>query len=141
VPRIRRVLYWINPDQVLDFTTKDDTARTVADVALDADAPCVVEIAGDRVTAQGLARAMTSISGKPFRPLWAGTVSGLALLAGGLRAVSTDQTSAFPAWQGMQYLVSIFSGQAPLRHIDNDRYGVLPWTTATDVLREHFARG
>jgi hypothetical protein len=47
----RKVMFWSSADQVLNFTTKDDVARVVARVALDADAPRVVEVAGDRVTA------------------------------------------------------------------------------------------
>jgi hypothetical protein len=35
----RKVMYWSSADQILDFTTKDDVARVVALVALDADAP------------------------------------------------------------------------------------------------------
>ena len=36
---------------------------------------------------------------------------------------SRDGTEPFPAWQGMQYFVSMFSGQAQLHHLDNLRYG------------------
>jgi hypothetical protein len=34
----RKVMYWSSADQILDFTTKDDVARVVALVTLDADA-------------------------------------------------------------------------------------------------------
>ena len=40
----------------------------------------------------------------------------------------------------MQYLVSMFSGQAQLRHVNNARYGDWDWTTVTDVLAAHLAR-
>jgi len=40
----------------------------------------------------------------------------------------------FPAWQGMQYFVNMFSGDAQLRHVDGDRYGPSRWTTVRDVL-------
>jgi hypothetical protein len=39
----------------------------------------------------------------------------------------------------MQYFVSMFSGQAQLHHVDNDRYGVHIWTTVRDVLAAHLA--
>jgi hypothetical protein len=39
----------------------------------------------------------------------------------------------------MQYFVSMFSGQAPLYHVDNDRYGEHYWTTVRDVLAAHLA--
>ena len=46
-PRLRRVLYWHDADQLLDFTTKDDVAAYVAAVALDVSAPRILRIAGD----------------------------------------------------------------------------------------------
>ena len=63
----QRVLYWSSPDQVLDFTTKDDTAWVTARVALDPDAPRVVEIAGDRVTARSVADTLSRLTGTRFR--------------------------------------------------------------------------
>ncbi|SMH38238.1 Nucleoside-diphosphate-sugar epimerase [Rathayibacter oskolensis] len=140
LPRLRRVLFWSHPDQVLDFTTKDDTARVAALVALDPEAPRAVEVAGDRVTARGLARTMSELTGDSYRLQWAGTVGGLSQLTRVLRASSRDTTSAFPAWQGMQYVVTMFSGEGQLHHIDNDRYGPIAWTTARDVMALHLAR-
>jgi uncharacterized protein YbjT (DUF2867 family) len=140
VPKLKRVLFWSDPDQVLDFTTKDDTARVTARVALDDDAPRFVEVAGDRVTARGLARSMTRITGETYRVQWAGTTGTLAGMARVMRARDSDSTSAFPAWQGMQYMVSMYSGQAEMKHVDNDRFGTVTWTTAEDVLAGHFGR-
>lgn len=42
-----------------------------------------------------------------------------------------------PTPWGMQYFVSMFSGQAQLHHIDNDRYGPHLWTTVRDVIGAH----
>jgi len=132
-----RVLYWSSPDQILDFTTKDDVARVVALVALDGDAPRVVEVAGDRVTARTIAQTMSELTGTSFSPQWAGaTGTLLAMSKLGLR-LSKDRGEAFPAWQGMQYFVSMFSGEAELRHVDNDRYGPQTWTSVRDVLEAH----
>lgn len=133
----RKVMYWSSADQILDFTTKDDVARVVALVALDADAPRVVEIAGDRVTARGVAQTMSELTGIPFKVQFAGTTGTLSLLAKAVRRFSKKTDAAFPAWQGMQYFVSMFSGQAQLRHVDNDRYGAHDWTTVRDVLAAH----
>ena len=132
-----RVLYWSSPDQVLDFTTKDDVARVVALVALDADAPRVVEVAGDRVTARTIAQTMTELTGTSFSPQWAGTAGTLLAMSKIGRRLSKDKGEAFPAWQGMQYFVSMFSGEAQLRHVDNDRYGPHAWTSVRDVLETH----
>ena len=135
----RKVMFWSSADQILDFTTKDDVARVVALVALDADAPRVVEVAGDRVTARGVAQTMTELTGTPFKLQFAGTAGTLSLLAKAVRRFSKSTDAAFPAWQGMQYFVSMFSGQAQLRHVDNDRYGVHDWTKVRQVLAAHLA--
>jgi hypothetical protein len=135
----RRVLYWSSADQVLDFTTKDDTAHVVARVALDDDAPRVVEVAGDRVTARELARIMTEVTGTPFALQWAGTTGVLSAASKAMRRVARDEQETFPAWQGMQYLVSMYSGEAELLHADRERFGDRTWTGVRDVLAAHVA--
>lgn len=132
-----KVLYWSSPDQLLDFTTKDDVARTVAHVALDDAAPRVVEVAGDRVTARGIARIMTELTGTAFTTQWAGTTGMLSGMARIGRRISRDEEATFPAWQGMQYFVSMFSGEAELHHVNNDLYGPQAWTSVRDVLEAH----
>lgn len=51
---LRRVLFWSDPDQVLDFTTKDDTATYTAAGALDERAPRVLQIAPAQLTVRGV---------------------------------------------------------------------------------------
>ncbi|WP_022926722.1 NmrA family NAD(P)-binding protein [Patulibacter americanus] len=136
----KRVLFWSSADQILDFTSKDDVARVTASVALDADAPRVVEVAGSRVTARDVAQTMTELTGTTFKPQWAGTTGSLSVMSKVLRRLAKDPDETFPAWQGMQYFVSMFSGQAQLHHVDNDRYGAHEWTTVRDVLAAHVAR-
>ncbi|PZE62640.1 NmrA family NAD(P)-binding protein [Curtobacterium sp. MCBD17_021] len=133
----RRVLFWSSADQVLDFTTKDDVARVVALTALDEDAPRVVETAGDHISARDVADIMSELTGTAFRLQWAGTTGTLSAMSAVGRRMSKDPDETFPAWQGMQYFVSMFSGQAQLRHVDDDRYGPHTWTTVRDVLRVH----
>ncbi|PRY15942.1 NmrA family NAD(P)-binding protein [Kineococcus rhizosphaerae] len=136
----RRVLFWSSADQVLDFTTKDDVARTTALVALDPTAPRVVEVAGDRVSARDVARTLTDLTGTPFRLQWAGTAGTLSLAGRVGRLLAKDRDETFPAWQGMQYFADMFSGRAQLHHVDNDRYGPHAWTSVRDVLGQHLAR-
>ena len=133
----RRVLFWSDPDQVLDFTTKDDTATYTAAAALDERAPRVLQIAGDQVTARTLAATMTELTGTSFRPLYAGSVGSLTTMSRAVKALMPASTEPFPPWQGMQYFASMFSGDATLRYINNDRYGSRQWTTARDVLEQH----
>jgi len=135
----RRVLFWSSADQVLDFTTKDDVARATALTALDDDAPRVVEIAGSSISARDLAQTLSELTGTPFRLQWAGTTRTLSAMAAVGRRLSRGPEETFPAWQGMQYFVSMFSGEAQLRHVDNGRFGPHDWTTVRDVLTAHLA--
>ncbi|RPE77918.1 MULTISPECIES: NmrA family NAD(P)-binding protein [unclassified Frondihabitans] len=135
----RRVLFWSSADQILDFTTKDDVARVTALAALDDTAPRVIEIAGAQVTARDIARTLTELTGTPFKLQWAGTTGTLSVMSKVVKRLSKNPDETFPAWQGMQYFVSMFSGHAQLLHVDNDRYGTHTWTTVRDVLEEHLA--
>ncbi len=133
-PSIRRVLHVGDVEQPLDFTTKDDTADYTADAALDPSTPRVLRIAGDTVSARDLSRIMSELSGRPYRTLrvgGTGTLSGLIRLT---QTLAPQRDSVFPAWQGMQYLRDMFSGQARLLPLDNDRYPLRTWTGLADQL-------
>jgi nucleoside-diphosphate-sugar epimerase len=132
---IRRVLHWGDPDREMDFTTKDDTAAFTAAAALDSDAPRALHIAGDRLSARGLAAAASEARGVEFKLLQAGTPGLLAAGTLLVRAVYPAQDQVFPPWQGMQYLHNMVSGEAPLAPLDNGRYPGLTWTSVRDVLR------
>lgn len=136
-----RVLFWSDADQVLDFTTKDDTAAYTAAAALDERAPRVLQIAGDTVTARTLAATMSELTGTPFKPMFAGTVGSLSAMSRAMKAFTPTSDEPFPPWQGMQYFASMFSGDAVLHHVANNRYGNRPWTTARDVLAQHLQAG
>lgn len=131
----RKILYWASADQRFDFTTKDDVAEYVADVALDPAAPRFLRIAGDSVSPRELAELMTEITGKRFTLLKPG---GLRLLSGLIRItrfLTPPSDAVFPAWQGMQYLRDMSSGRGKLAEpLDNDRYEKRSWTRARDVL-------
>ena len=129
-----RVLYWRDADQPMDFTTMDDTASFTADAALDADAPRFLRIAGTQVSARDLAGTMTELTGTPYRLTYAGGIAPLRLMAKVGRALSRDREALYPAWQGMQYFGTMFSGEGRDRPLANDRYGVRRWTSAREVL-------
>ena len=59
----KRVLYWGDADQPLDFTTMDDAA---AFTALDPSTPRFLRIAGDQESARGLAEAASAATGAEF---------------------------------------------------------------------------
>jgi uncharacterized protein YbjT (DUF2867 family) len=136
-PRIRSVLYWGRADQPLDFTTRDDTAAYTAAVALDSTTPRRLRIAGDTLSARDIAALMGELSHREYRALRVGSVTALAALGRAAKLVAPQPSAVFPAWQGMQYMRDMFSGQARLAPLDNDRYPDLHWTS----LRARFTAG
>ena len=130
----RRVLYFGNADQRLDFTTMDDVAAFEAEAALDPTTPRMLRIACDQVSARDLAAIAGKVTGTPFKTLRAGGLGALATVIRILRAVAPGRQSVFPPWQGMQYMHDMFSGQGKLTPIDNGRYPGLRWTSVHEVL-------
>ena len=130
----RLILTWGDVDQALDFTTKDDVASYVADVALDDASPRFLRIAGTTVSPRDLAGIMTDVTKERFRPLRPGGVGLLSVLIRIARALTPPNDDVFPAWQGMQYLRDMASGRGKLEPLDNDRYGARSWTTVHEVL-------
>jgi nucleoside-diphosphate-sugar epimerase len=130
---LRRVLFWSDPDQELDFTTMDDTARFTAAAVLDDSAPRVLRIAGDQVTARGLVGIMAGITGQPWRLMRGGSIGRLGTIIKLARFVAPGRGELYPPWQGMQYLHNMFSGQAKLSPLDNERYP-MRWTGVREVL-------
>ena len=130
----RKVLYWGDAEQKLDFTTKDDVADYVAEVALDDAAPRLLRIAGDAVSPRELAAIMTDLTGERFGLWRAGGIGLLSLVIRIARTLTPRSDAIFPAWQGMQYLRDMASGRGKLEPLDNDRYGTRPWTSARDVI-------
>ena len=133
-PRIHRVLYWHDADQLLDFTTKDDVAAYTAAAALDEATPRILRIAGDSVTVRSIAATLSQITSHPYRPLWVGGLGVLGLMIGIAKLVAPQAGAAFPPWQGMQYMRDQFSGRAKLTPLDNERYPGIGWTSVHDRL-------
>jgi uncharacterized protein YbjT (DUF2867 family) len=132
--KTKRVTYWENPDQRMNFTTMDDTAAFTADAALDLSGPRDLHIAGDEKSARELATLLSEIKKEPFELVRAGGLDELATMIERLRAKDPDTTSLYPQWQGMQYMHGMFSGRGRADHLDNDRYPGRTWTTIRDLL-------
>ncbi len=75
--RLRRVLYWGDGNQRLDFTTKDDAAAFTAAAALDASSPRFLRIAGDQLSARELAALVSEVTGERFSLLRVGSLQML----------------------------------------------------------------
>lgn len=131
---LRRVLYWGDADQPLDFTTIADTAAVTAAAALDASTPRFLRIAGDVETARGLADAASDATGHRFRLLRAGGLRRLEWLIRITRRLAPGRGQTFPPWQGMQYLRDMFSGRARLSPLENARFPEIRWMSVREVL-------
>ena len=131
---LNRVIYWGNADQPLDFTTMDDTAAFTAAAALDPSTPRYLRIAGDVLSARGLAGAASQATGKEFRLFYVGGLGTLDTMIKVTRMMIPKSDDVFPPWQGMQYLRNMFSGRAKLEPLDNDRYPDIRWTPVSEVL-------
>ncbi|MCX2739480.1 NmrA family NAD(P)-binding protein [Pontibacter anaerobius] len=132
---IKRVMYYGNPNQLMDFTTIQNTADYTAAAALDPSTPRYLRIAGDVLDAQGLCAAASKATGEGFKLL---RVSGLGLLNTIIKITKTltpASNEVFPAWQGMQYMRDMFSGLSKLDPLDNNRYPEIKWTSVAEVLK------
>ena len=132
--KLKRVVYWGDADQLLDFTTMDDAAEFTAAAALDSSTPRFLRIAGDQISARGLADIASEVTGEKFRLFRAGGLGRLATLIKITRAILFSSKAVYPPWQGMQYMHNMFSGRVKLDPLDNDRYPGIRWTTVRDVL-------
>jgi len=137
----KRVLYWGEADQRLDFTTMDDTAAFTASAALDPTTPRFLRIAGDQLSARELAAVVSEVTGREFRLFRVGGLRMLGTLIKVARTVAPREKELYPAWQGMQYMRNMFEGRAKLDPLDNDRYPGIRWTTVRDVLSESRSQG
>jgi uncharacterized protein YbjT (DUF2867 family) len=137
--RFRRVVYWENADQPMDFTTMRDTAAYTAAAALDPHTPRVLRIAGDVATARELAAIASAVTGERFKLVRAGGLGRLERLIGLTRFLAPGTSEVYPPWQGMQYMHDMFDGRAKLAPLDNGRYPDLRWTRIHDVLEERRA--
>jgi uncharacterized protein YbjT (DUF2867 family) len=131
----RRVLYWGDADQPLDFTTMVDTANFTAAAALDASTPRYLRVAGEVASIRQLRAAASAATGQEFKLF---RVGGLGLLGTMIKVTHTlmpAPNEVFPPWQGMQYLHNMLSGQAKLPEpLDNDRYPDIQWKKVREVL-------
>ena len=132
--KFKRILYWGNPDQRMDFTTMDDTATFTARAALDPSTPRFLRIAGDQLSARDLTVLVSEVTGTKFKLFRAGSLGSLGVLIRVARTAAPAEKQLFPAWQGMQYMHNMFDGRAKLEPLDNDRYPSISWTTVRDVL-------
>lgn len=133
--KLHRVLYWEDADQLLDFTTIENTAEFTARAALDPSTPRYLRIAGDVVSARELAQISSDVTGEQFKLVRGGGLGRLARIIKVMRLLMRSD-DPFPPWQGMQYLHNMFSGLPKLDPLDNDRYPNICWTKVREVIQK-----
>jgi hypothetical protein len=131
---LKRVVYWGDAEQLLDFTTMDNTAAYTAHAAVDDTTPRYLKIAGDVLNANGLKAAASAATGNHFHLLRAGGLGRLRTMIKITRTISPGKNEIFPAWQGMQYMHDMFTGKPKLEPLDNSRYPNIQWTSVQEVL-------
>ena len=107
---LKRVVYWGNADQPLDFTTMSDTAEFTAAAALDSNTPRFLRVAGEVSTVREVQATASQVTGKTFRLFRVGGLGFLATLIKITRTLIPQEDEVFPPWQGMQYLHNMFTG-------------------------------
>lgn len=130
----KRVLYWGDAEQLLDFTTIENTAEYTARAVLDNTTPRYLRIAGEVTNVKGIREAASKVTGQEFRLLKAGGLGGLQTMIKITRVLLPKKNEVFPPWQGMQYLHNMFTGLPKLTPLDNNRYPNVHRTTVQEVL-------
>ncbi|GAA4312538.1 NmrA family NAD(P)-binding protein [Nibribacter koreensis] len=131
---LKRILFWGNADQPLDFTTIANTAEYTALVALDPNTPRYLRIAGDVQSPRSLQHVASQATGHPYKLLRAGGLGVLNAMIKVTKTLMRNNQEVFPPWQGMQYLRDMLSGETKLPSLDNDRYPGMRWTSVQEVL-------
>ena len=131
---LKRVLYYGDADQPLDFTTTANTAEFTAAAALDPTTPRYLRVAGEVASIRGLQKAASAATGQQFKLLRIGGLWVLGTMIKVTKTLMPTSDDVFPPWQGMQYLHNMFTGLPKLASLDNARYPDIRWTSVREVL-------
>ena len=131
---LKRVIYYGDADQLLDFTTTANTAEFTAAAALDPSTPRYLRVAGEVASIRNLQKDASAVTGHSFKLLRVGGLWVLATMISVTKALMPTSNDVFPPWQGMQYLHNMFTGQPKLTPLDNARYPDIWWTSVREVL-------
>lgn len=130
----KRIVYWGDADQPMDFTTIANTAEYTAAAALDPTTPRDLRIAGDVLSPRGLREAASQATGDDYKLFRVGGLGTLDVMIKVTKTLMPAQDEVFPPWQGMQYLRNMLSGKAKLTSLDNARYPDIQWTSVREVI-------
>ncbi|GAA4372116.1 NmrA family NAD(P)-binding protein [Hymenobacter koreensis] len=131
---LKRVAYWGDAYQPMDFTTTANTAEFTAAAALDPTTPRYLRVAGEVASMQGLQQAASAATGEKFKLFRIGGLGAFGNVIKLTKALMPASDDVFPPWQGMQYLHNMFTGLPKLAPLDNNRYPEIHWTSVREVL-------
>jgi uncharacterized protein YbjT (DUF2867 family) len=132
--RFKRILCWGDPSVTMDLTTMDNVAEFAAHAALETEAPEILRIAGDSVSAVDVKEIMSEITGKDFRLFRAGSINLLNIIIKIARFFAPAKDKLYPAWQGMQYMRDMMEGRAVINEHDNGRFPEMRRTSVKEFL-------
>lgn len=125
--------YWENANWAYDATTVENTAEFTAAAAMDSSAPKKLHIAGIRINSHEMKAVAEELTGKTFEMKNLGSREAFTEMVRQMRSSNPEgEQELYPQWQGMQYLLSMFT--VPSQHLDNDRYPGIRWTDAKAFL-------
>jgi nucleoside-diphosphate-sugar epimerase len=134
------VIHLGNADQKMDFTSVQSTAEFTARAALDTNTPRYLTIAGDELSARDIHTMVNELSGKKFRLFKTGSVGFLGVIIKIAKMFSSGEKDIYPAWQGMQYMHNMVTGDVKMAKLDNNRYPEMPWLRAGEILKKHLSQ-
>jgi nucleoside-diphosphate-sugar epimerase len=130
----KRIFFWGNRDQKMDFTSIDNTAEFTAHAALDDTSPRWLSIAGQEASMRDLQTAATHVYKHAFKFLRPGGLRTFQMVINLTKTFAPSKDEIFPAWQGMQYLHDMLTGLPKHDRLDNNRYPAIKWQPIESVL-------
>jgi hypothetical protein len=132
----RIVLHWGRADYKWGFTTMDNTAEFTARVALEANSPRYLRVAGDLISPREVREVVSDITSQRFRLFRPGGKTLLGLIIKLTKKMSPAENELYPAWQGMQYMHNMIDERSMMDTLDNNRFSDIRWTSARELLLE-----
>ena len=127
--------YWGDKaDWKLDFTTVKNTAAFTSEVALQEQTPRNLHIASFQISPKILSELIESITRQTYTVHKLGEMDQFSDSIKLQRASNpSGEMELYSKWQQSQYLYSMYSTQHSV--IDNNSYGNLEWTSASEFLK------
>ncbi len=118
--------YWGNGEQLMDYTTTDDTAKYVAEAAADESlVNTALEVVGDSISFNQMKAVFEEVTGRTLTSNYLGSVDELR------EWIEVKKKTAQHPWEylGAQYTWVMATGKSKLDNLANDRYPhIVPMT-------------